>query len=164
MFLILIDIEACSLLNTLWITKQVGMGRFSQYSLVFFFFLNVSIRFLPLLFLKFQCSTSFICPVTETYYCELRLEKEKNIFKVNNLLLKSLFPRRCFFFKFNNGNWLINEICSKLIIKNPEWRQWRLGLNFSTFTKDFYCFRYFIYTLFRFHPLAWPQPSVIKSI
>ena len=163
MFLILIN-EACFLLSILWITKQVGMGRFSQYSLVFFFFLNVSIRFLSLLFLKFQCSTSFICPVTETYYCELRLEKEKIYLKLTIYFSKVYFPDGVSSFKFNNGNWLINEICSKLIIKNPEWRQWRLGLNFSTFTKDFYCFRYFIYTLFRFHPLAWPQPSVIKSI
>ena len=164
MFLILINIEACFLLNILWITKQVGMGRFSQYSLVFFFFLNVSIRFLSLLFLKFQCSTSFICPVTETYYCELRLEKEKIYLKLTIYFSKVYFLDGVSSFKFNNGNWLINEICSKLIIKNPEWRQWRLGLNFSTFTKDFYCFRYFIYTLFRFHPLAWPQPSVIRSI
>ena len=56
----------------------------------FSFFLNIKLRFLPLLFLKFGCSIHYIFPVTETYHqvcsffadhwkCELCLEK-KNIY------------------------------------------------------------------------------------
>ena len=146
MFLILINIEACFLLNILWITKQVGMGRFSQYSLVFFFFLNVSIRFLSLLFLKFQCSTSFICPVTETYYCELRLEKEKYIFKVNNLLLKSLFPRRCFFFQIQQ--WKLIDKWNLFKANNKESRMTSMTAGFKL---QYIYERLLLFSLFYIH-------------
>ena len=159
MFLILINIEACFLLNTLWITKQVGMGRFSQYSLVFFFFLNVSIRFLPLLFLKFQCSTSFICPVTETYYCELRLEKEKNIFKVNSLLLKSLFPRRCFFFQIQQ--WKLIDKWNMFKANNKESRMTSMTAGFKL---QFIYERLLLFSLFYIHIVPFSSARMATTL
>ena len=79
----MINIKACYLFDILCITKQVGIRGFLQYFIVFFFFLNVKIRFFPLVFWKFGCTIYCIFPFTETYYqCELRLEnkKKQNIF------------------------------------------------------------------------------------
>ena len=52
----MINITAYSLLSTLCITVKIEIRSFSEnFLLFFFFFLNLKIQFLPLLFLKCHC-------------------------------------------------------------------------------------------------------------
>ena len=154
----MIKTEPCFLFNISCITKQVGIRRFSQYFLVFFFFffLNVKIKFLPLLLLKFQ----FLFIVFSN-----RILKWKKHLKIENLPLRVIhFPDGIYSFKVNNGiTKIIWEISSKITLKTTERRQWRLDLNFNTFAKSMYCFRYVIYTLLCFHACEWLKLSVINS-
>ena len=100
-------------------------------------------------FLKFSISHLFCFPglLKQYYQHELHLEKKKIMyFEIKKLLLRTvLYPDGIYLFKVNNGNTrVICEICPKLTIKTPKRRQWRLALNFNTFMKDLYYFRYVI--------------------
>ena len=76
------------------------------------------------------------------------------------------FPEGIYSFIVKTRNTkIVYEVYSKLTIKTPERCRWQLVLDFNTLTKDVYCFHYalYIYSLFRFHPVRRPKPSVVKS-
>ena len=70
---------------------------FVIFSSFFCLFLNVKVRFFPLLVLKFHCSIYFII---------LNFALQRKIYlEIKNLLLRIMhFPRDIYFFKVSNGN------------------------------------------------------------